>query len=93
MDVKDGVIKSIKVLPSNKIQVMVEIDYANAMDQRFGYQDAAEIRDRVSNLIANKVWEESGKEITKQVLGGVDWPELVRSKIVRNTIKEIAKGY
>ena len=92
MNLQDAEIKSVKATEKGQVEVVVVLGVKEFVKNQFNYELRKDIETTVSAKLAETIFEKHGKEITKIVLKEVNWPELVRSKVVRKTIQEISRN-
>ncbi len=90
MRVNNEQIKSVKINEAGKLEIVIEADVNTVIENSgFSYETKRDLENRISKLVAEKIFEVQGKVIIADVLKNVNWAELVRSKVVAKAIKEI----
>lgn len=46
------------------------------------------VQEGIIRKATEEIWKSKGKDIVKDVMEGVDWPELLRSKVIKKAIAE-----
>lgn len=86
-----GTVREVK-MEGDEIVVVYAFKRNEFEDERLmGYSLFEDVKRKVANLLANKIFEEQKDVLKKQILDGVNWPELVRSEVAQRVIAEVAR--
>ena len=79
-----------------KLTIEVAFDTEEIMEMVFdkvSWQLNEEVKSNLIKLLAEDIAKEHGQEITKKIMEETDWPNLLRSTLIKKSIKNIQDGY
>ena len=87
--------KAIKttITKEGNLRLTVEATIKELGDGISVYEINSRVKDLLTKKVAEEIWNSQGDKITKEVLEDVNWPELVRSRIIQKSIKAIGNEY
>lgn len=87
----EGKVREVKI-EGEEIVVTYSFKREDFNDGRLmGYSLFEEVKRKIAELLSKKIFEENKEKLVKEVLEGVNWPEVVRSEVAQEVIKTIAQ--
>ena len=85
-------IESVEI-KDKKIKIVIIADAKDVIDKGgLNYELKKDLEKEITGQLAKWIIENYGKEIKEQVLKDVNWAELTRNEVVRDTLKKIVSG-